>query len=181
MSDLLAYFLGIFLILLTTIGPPMLYSLSYFFAERKGSLSKKVYLRFIILFIIFDSIFYIFILLDNYIFKEYYNQINNLYNILSIILFIILFIIYIIYLKKYFSFNDINLFYIINIILIIIKIGITNNNNEEYFYNLIFYFFFSVPLCWILFFINIAVQYRNSEKRKEQSQSDGASSEEDSL
>lgn len=166
MSDFLVTFLTIFFILLpTTIAPPMLYSLSYFFAERKGSLSKKVYLRFIILFIIFDSIFYIFILLDNYIFKEYYNQINNLYNILSITLFII----YIIYLKKYFSFNDINLFYIINIILIIIKISITNNNNEEYFYNLIFYFFFSVPLCWILFFINIFVQNNNSIKRKKQS------------
>lgn len=162
MSDFLVIF---FISLPITIVPPMLYSLSYFFAERKGSLSKKVYLKFIILFIIFDSIVYIFILLDNYIFKEYYNQINNLYNILSIILFII----YIIYLKKYFSFNDINLFYIINIILIIIKIGITNNNNEEFFYNLIFYFFFSVPLCWILFFINIFVQNKNSRKRKKQS------------
>lgn len=173
MSDFLVIF---FISLPITIVPPMLYSLSYFFAERKGSLSKKVYLRFIILFIIFDSIFYIFILLDNYIFKEYYNQINNLYNILSIILFII----YIIYLKKYFSFNDINLFYIINIILIIIKISITNNNNlEEYFYNLIFYFFFSVPLCWILFFINIFVQNKNSRKRKNQSQSDANLAERD--
>lgn len=149
MSDFFAYFL----ILLTTIGPPMLYSLS-----------KKVYLKFIILFVIFDFLFIVFYSLFLF-FIDFITSILYKYNINIIFEFILFIGFYIFLIKKYFSFNDINLFYIINIILIIIIISI-KYKGEEYFYNVILFF---IPLCWILFFINIFVQNNNSRKRKKQS------------
>lgn len=38
--------------------------------------------------------------------------------------------------------------------------------DEGFYYTLIIYYIFFIPLCWILFFINILVQYNNSQKRK---------------
>lgn len=68
--------------------------------------------------------------------------------------------------KKYFSFNDINLFFIINAIITFIIMNTGDIKDEGFYYTLIIYYIFFIPLCWILFFINILVQYNNSQKRK---------------
>lgn len=168
--------------ILLAIVPPMLYSLSYFFVEKKGSLTKKFYLKYIFLFIISYILFFILYFLC-FIFIDFITSILNKYNIdINIIPEFILFIgFYIFLMKKYFSFNDINLFFIFSAILSFILLNTGDNKGEAHYYALMMYFLFFIPLCWILFFINMVIQHRNSEKRKKQSQSDGASSEEDSL
>lgn len=88
-------------------------------------------------------------------------------------------------LDKFFTFNDINLLFSVNIIVFMIlsiagcKIGYCPR--EAGYYIILFYSIFLLTIYYILFFINMVIQSKNSEKRKKQSQSDGASSEEDSL
>lgn len=161
----------------------MIYSLTDFILERRRNPSKKSYLRFIFLFPIFYVLFFMFYFLfydfvdivDHIIKKKFnYNSIDlpTIYNfmITFIIIPTIYVILYIKIMKKYLSFNDINLFFILKVILSsIICIILTQLNKKADPYFFILYLFFFIPLCWILFFINMVIQHKNSEKRKKQS------------
>lgn len=175
--------IGFFPHLLVILAIPMIYSLIYFILERQRSFSKNSYLRFTFLFPIFYSLFFIFyfmiydfIDIVDHIIKNKFNY--DLINLPAIYNFIITFIIiptvyvilYIKIMKKYLSFNDINLFFILKVILSsIIYIILTQLNKKVDPYFFILYLFFFIPLCWILFFRNTLVQFENSEKRKSQS------------
>lgn len=79
--------------------------------------------------------------------------------------------------KKYLSFNDINLFFIFKVILtyilitIYIILNLSNFTGDGGLTIVLFsmtYIALFVLTCWILFFINLFVQKNNSRKRKKQ-------------
>lgn len=180
MIESLAFLLVVSLIILAI---PMIYSLIYFILERQRSFSKNSYLRFTFLFPIFYVLFFVlFYYLSSFI--DFFNSITKKYlsyelndlpkDLYIILLFIIIPITYAIFyikiMKKYLSFNDINLFFIFKIILsFIIFIILIKLHKEVDPYLFLIYLIVFTSLCWILFFINIFVQNKNSRKRKSQS------------
>lgn len=158
----------------------IIYSFCHIFVEKNRNIIKKIFILYI-LFFIFYSIF--FILYLNFLPIE--KDISDSLIIFSIVLFILSFMVFSIVLDKFFTFNDVNLLFGINIIVFMMantvgcKIGYCPR--EVGYYIILFYSIFLLTIYYILFFINMVIQSKNSEKRKKQSQSDGASSEEDSL
>lgn len=81
-----------------------------------------------------------------------------------------------IFLDKIFTFNDINLLFYSNIIVFIIvsiigcKIGYCPRGSGMYV--IVIYSIFLLIVYYLLFFINIVIQFNNSIKRKNQKQSD---------
>lgn len=133
----------------------MIHSLTFFISERRGNSRIKNYLKYIILFPISYLLFFIsyalffeLIHIIDYIINKIFNykliDLPNIYY--SIIIFIIVPILYIILyikiMKKYFSFNDINLFFIINAIITFIIMNTGDIKGEGFYYTLIIYYIF---------------------------------------
>lgn len=144
---------------------PIIYSLSYIFVEKNRNNIKKIFLLYILFFIFY---FLCFIFYLNFLSIE--KDISKSLIFFSIVLFILSFIFFSMLLDKFFTFNDVSLLFGTNIIIFIIagivgcKIGYCPR--EFGVYIILIYSIFLLTIYYILFFINMVIQFKNSEKRK---------------
>lgn len=147
---------------------PIIYSLCNIFIEKNRNIIKKIFILYILFFI---SYYLSFTLYLNFISIE--KDISDSLIFFSIVFFILSFIIFSIVLDKFFTFNDVNLLFGTSIMMLII-VGIVGCKmgycpRESGIYIILLYSIFLLTIYYILFFINIVIQLKNSEKRKKQS------------
>lgn len=142
-----------YIFLIAILFTPIIYGIIYTFIEKNKNIIKII--------IIFYSLFIFFYFL---FFLYYYLIYSNELISFSIIFFIISFIILIILIRKDFSFNDASLLFSLNTVIF----SIIGNIRPSGDYFIIIYFIYLAILYYLLFFINIIVQFNNSLKRKKQ-------------
>lgn len=147
---------------------PILYSLCCVFVEKNRNIIKKIFILYILFFISYAIFFVLYL---NFLSIE--KDISNSLIFFSIALFILSFMVFSIVLDRFFTFNDVTLLFGTNIIILII-VGIIGCKmgycpREFGIYIILFYSIFLLTIYYILFFINMVIQFRNSEKRKKQS------------
>lgn len=146
-----------YIFLIIILFAPIIYGLFYTFVEKNKNIIKII----IIFYLLFIFIYFLFFI---YYYLIYSKELISF----SIIFFIISFIILIILLHKNFSFNDASLLFSFNTVIFSI-IGYIRPSGD---YFIIFYFIYLAIFYYVLFFINIVVQFNNSIKRKKQSDAD---------